>query len=255
MAFAREIDAFRQFANDYPDRAILLIDTYDTTEGARRAVAVANELAPEGIRLQAVRLDSGDLGVLSQAVRQILDKASLGEVKIFASGDLDEYRIGELLGAGAPINAFGVGTQLGTSGDAPALGGVYKLVADDRGPKIKLSTGKVTLPGRKQVYRHHDRGHCASDLIALQQEEADGEPLLARVMADGRRTGPKEPLKSLQERCKAALAGLPEPLRSLTRRHEYPVRQSKQLEALVRAMNRRGRTASRGDLADMRSYE
>ena len=242
MAFENEAEAFRTFARHFPDRAIFLIDTYDTEAGAQRAAAVAGELAPEGIEVQAVRLDSGDIAALSRSVRGIFDTAGLGDVKIFVSGDMDEYRIKELLDAGAPVDAFGVGTQLGTSGDEPTLGGVYKLVADERRPKIKLSTGKVTLPGRKQVHRYQEAGRYLHDLIALHEERHDGEPLLARVMERGRRTGPREPLEALRERRRGAVACLPEPLRSLTQRHAYEVRLSGRLEALVDEMRRGGRS-------------
>jgi nicotinate phosphoribosyltransferase len=153
MAHDDERDAFRSYARAFPDGAVLLLDTYDTVQGARHAVEVAHELAGDGIRIAAVRLDSGDLGVLARQVRGVLDDGGLGDVRIVASGDLDEHRIAQLVGDGAPVDAFGVGTQLGTSADAPALGGVYKLVEDEGGPRLKLSPGKATLPGRKQVWR------------------------------------------------------------------------------------------------------
>ena len=153
MAHDDEREAFRRYARTFPDGTVLLIDTYDTVDGARNAADVARELAPEGITIRGVRLDSGDLGTLAAEVRAVLDDSNLREVRIIASGDLDEHRIAALIAAGAPIDAFGVGTQLGTSADAPALGAVYKLVEDEGGPKLKLATGKQTLPGRKQVWR------------------------------------------------------------------------------------------------------
>ncbi|MCC7364412.1 MAG: nicotinate phosphoribosyltransferase [Dehalococcoidia bacterium] len=216
ISFEHEIDAFRTFARDFPDRSILLIDTYDTLEGARRAAQVANELAPEGVRIQGVRLDSGDVAELAVGVRRILDENGCQSTRIFASGDLDEFRIAEIVARGAPIDAFGVGTQLGTSADAPALGGVYKLVEDSHGPKVKLSPLKITWPGRKQVYRFTVDGRYHHDLIALEDERVDGgRPLLRKVMANGRRVDPPEPLHAARERCRGALAALPERLRLL----------------------------------------
>ncbi len=234
MSFADEADAFRAFARDFPERSILLIDTYDTVEGARRAVSVARELAPEGIRIQGVRLDSGDLGELSKAVRRILDDGGLAETRIFASGDLDEFRISELLESGAPIDAFGVGTQLGTSADAPALGGVYKLVEDSAGPKMKHSAGKITWPGRKQVYRRVEGGVMAGDTIALATETGvGGEPLLRNVMAGGARLGEAESLTVIRERCAERLRLLPGSLRRITGPFEpYPVEYSPGLVAM-----------------------
>jgi nicotinate phosphoribosyltransferase len=217
MSFDDERDAFRAYARTFPQGVVLLIDTYDTVEGARRAAEVARELAGEGITISGVRLDSGDLASLSVAVREILDAAGLPDVDILASGDLDEHSVSTLVAGGAPIDAFGIGTQLGTSADAPALGAVYKLVEDAVGPKMKLAEGKVTLPGRKQVWRLSDR-----DVVALHDEDVPGgRPLLVPVMADGRRTR-SEPLAESRARCAAALAALPRDLRSLERA-PYPV--------------------------------
>ena len=238
MSFDEEIEAFRAFAEDFGEHAVLLIDTYDTVEGARRAAIVANELQARGTVIRGVRLDSGDLAELAIAVRRVLDEAGCGELQIFASGDLDEDRIADLLAAGAPIDAFGVGTQLGTSADAPALGGVYKLVADTRGPKVKLSSGKATLPGVKHVYRVTRGGRYDHDVIALADEPPpDGEALLAQVMAGGKRLAPPEPLAALQARCRATLDALPERLRTLDEAADpYEVRLEPRLDALVREM-------------------
>lgn len=211
MSFDDEADAFRTYARSFPGGVTLLIDTYDTIDGAHRAVEVARELADEGIAIDGVRLDSGDLVELSCKVRAILDEAGLEDTRIIASGDLDEHRIAALVADGAAIDAFGVGTQLGTSADAPALSAVYKLVEDTAGPKMKLALGKVTLPGRKQVWRFDDR-----DVLALDDEDVPGgRPLLRRVMAGGRRLGPPEPLADVRARCLAGLAALPPLLRSL----------------------------------------
>ncbi|MGH2702024.1 MAG: nicotinate phosphoribosyltransferase [Actinomycetota bacterium] len=234
MAFDGEIEAFRAFARDFPDRAVLLIDTFDVEEGARRAARVATELAPEGVQLRGVRIDSGDVADLARSVRKILDDAGLVETEIFLSGDLDEHRIAQLVTEGIPVDAFGVGTQLGVSGDAPSLGGVYKLVADSGGPKIKLSAGKVTLPGCKQVWRHERDGVIDHDLIALEDETPAGaRPLLTKVMAGGKRLDGREPLESIRRRCAATLLSLPGSLQSLTDPAEYRVERSQRLRDLV----------------------
>ncbi len=252
MSFDDEVEAFRAFARRFPKGAVLLIDTYDTEQGARRAVQVAQELVGEGVTIGGVRLDSGDLVRLSKSVRQILDAGGLGGASIFASGDLDEYRITELIAAGAPIDAFGVGTQLGTSADAPSLGAVYKLVNDISGPKIKLAADKVTLPGRKQVWRVYDDATdtrtALYDVIALEDEElstgADGlkagqvpRPLLEPVMADGARLRPDPGLDEVRDRCRRAMAELPSRLHTLQQREDpYDVRWSAGVQELVESL-------------------
>ena len=243
MSFDEELDAFRAFARRFPRRAVLLIDTYDTEQGARHAVQVARELAGEGVTIGGVRLDSGDLLRLSSAVRAILDEGGLGDATIFASGDLDEYRITELLAAGAPIDAFGVGTQLSTSADAPTIGAVYKLVEDPGGPKIKLSADKVTLPGKKQVWRVGTAEGDTHDVITLADEEprlAEGEtarPLLERVMAGGRRVGTDPSIDELRDRRHRAVSRLPSRLRTLQQREQpYEVHWSPGIQDLVRRL-------------------
>jgi len=236
MRFGREADAYRAFASDVPRRAVLLIDTYDTVEGARRVVEVAAELATEGVAVQAVRLDSGDLGHLARQVRSVLDEGGLGDVRIVASGDLDEHRIASLLSDGVPIDSFGVGTKMGASTDAPSLNAVYKLVEDADGPKLKLSPDKATLPGRKQVHRSRGTGGLQSDLVALHDEEvAGGEPLLGQVLVDGARTSPSPPLHAVRRRCRETLSGLPERLRGLGPEdfEPFPVGISEGLQALL----------------------
>jgi nicotinate phosphoribosyltransferase len=240
MRFDNEADAFLTYARDFPGRAIFLIDTYDTERGARTIVDLAGKLEPEGLLPRAVRLDSGDINTLSRSVRAILDDGGLTAVQVFASGDLDEYRIEELMTAGAPIDAFGVGTQLGTSGDAPYISVVYKLVEDASGPKVKLSEDKVTLPGRKQVFRNAgDGGELRGDVLALEDEQiGDGQPMLQPVMRDGRRVAAAEPLAALRDRCRASLAALPPGLRALEPEPTpYDVRTSAALDALVRQLH------------------
>ena len=238
LAFPDETEAFRAYARDFPDGSVLLIDTYDTVEGARRAAAVANELRTEGVTIRAVRLDSGDLAGLARTVRDVLDSEGCGDVRIFASSDLDEYRIADLLAQGAPIDAFGVGTRLGTSADAPSLGAVYKLVAGPRGPVMKHSSGKASLPGIKQVYREERGGAALSDTIALGSERGvAGRPLLEQVMASGERLAPPEPLDALRERRARAVSRLPDAATRLDAAPDaYPVRLSGGLEGLVRRL-------------------
>ncbi len=238
MRFSDEREAFLSFARAYPGAAVLLIDTYDTEAGARTVAAMAPELRSEGIVPRAVRLDSGDLTALSRSVRDILDHAGLADVGIFASGDLDEYRIAELVAAAAPIDAFGVGTQLGTSGDAPSVDVVYKLVEDPTGPKVKVAPGKTTLPGRKQLYRGGEGGRYQHDVLALDDEpDIDGRAVLECVMVDGSRTRPPQPLAAARQRCAAALGALPDHLRGLDAgEHPYEVRLSPALDALTRRL-------------------
>jgi len=219
MAHATEEEAFEGYVATFPSAAILLIDTYDTLRGAHRAAAIA------GDKLKGVRLDSGDLLGLSRAVRGILDEHGCRSARIVASGDLDEHRIAELRAAGAPIDIYGVGTDLVTSIDAPALGGVYKLVALERDgvstPIAKFSEGKATLPGAHQVQRTHELGpdgpRIARDLITLEGEpgEPGAEALLVPVMRGGARVAPAEPLAAVRARTARSLAALPADLLSL----------------------------------------
>jgi nicotinate phosphoribosyltransferase len=241
MAFEDEMEAFRCFCRSFPDSAVLLIDTFDVEEGARRAARVAQELAPEGVTVRGVRIDSGSLAPLTRSVRKILDEAGLSDVSIVLSGDLDEYRIKELLDDGVPVDRFGVGTQLGTSGDAPSLGAVYKLVAERGEPRMKRSTGKATLPGRKQVHRFFSGDCLERDVIALEDEEVPGgRPLLECVMRGGRRVSEPTTLDLLRDRCRAGLDCLPRWLRALEGAPaRYPVGHSPALATLVSSMQSR----------------
>jgi nicotinate phosphoribosyltransferase len=242
MSFESELEAFRAYAGDFPTRATLLIDTYDTIHGAHNAVTIAKELAADGSALYGVRLDSGDLAVLASEVRAILDDGGCAGTRIFASGDLDEYRISELLTAGAPIDAFGVGTRLGTSADAPSLPIVYKLVEDGHGPKRKLSPAKATWPGRKQVHRFSKDGRYDHDVVTLADEVVrGGRPLLERVMAHGQRLAPPEPLAAIRARCTTSLAALPRHLRALSADGaRYPVTRSDGVERAARLLDDAG---------------
>jgi nicotinate phosphoribosyltransferase len=236
MAFGDEVEAFRSFARTFPDRAVLLIDTFDVERGARRAAQVARELEPEGVRIRGVRIDSGDLAQLARSVRKILDDAGMRDTQIVVSGDLDEYRIEQLIDDNSPVDAFGVGTQLGTSGDAPSLGGVYKLVEYAGKPSAKLSTGKATVPGRKQVYRFEEAGIYRRDVIALEDEDhVAGRPLLEQVMTSGERIAPPASLVELQKGCRRTLSALPRELRALrSSARPYEVSYSEPLDALKR---------------------
>ena len=171
MAHEREREAFADFVNSFPKLSTLLIDTYDTVKGAENAAAVALELKQAGVELLGVRLDSGDLADLSKRVRKSLDAHGLAQTSIFASGNLDEYAIAEIVRGKAPIDAFGVGTAMVVSADAPSLDMTYKLVEYKGRPRVKTSRNKMSLPGRKQVFRAWSRaGVPYLDLIGLVEE-------------------------------------------------------------------------------------
>ena len=233
-SFDREIESFRAFAKSFPDNTVLLIDTYDTLAGARKAVTVAGEMRQAGQTLRAVRLDSGDMVQLSQQVREIFDESGFPEVKIFASGGFDEFKIQKILTAGAIIDAFGVGTKMGVSADAPYLDMAYKMVMYNGRPVMKLSSGKVSLAGPKQVFRQRDeQGFFKGDLIGLLDEEvADSESLLETVMQDGKRLLPREPLPKIQERFREEFNLLPETYKDLEGNPNYPVEITPRLQAL-----------------------
>jgi nicotinate phosphoribosyltransferase len=213
-SFPSEADAFRAFAEDFPDRTTFLVDTYDTLNGVRTAIEVIRELGLIGNL--AVRLDSGELESLSRQARTILDRAGLPDVRIFASGGLDELEVDRLVQAGAPIDAFGVGTRVGVSADAPYLDSVYKLVEFDGRPVLKLSEDKATEPGRKQVFRGPD-----GDVIGLREETPPdrSEPMLVPVMRDGSRTGPRRGLDVARRLFESDLVRLPDEARSLAEPH------------------------------------
>jgi len=238
QSFGGEEEAFRAFAEAFPDNSIFLIDTYDTIEGARKAAAVAKEMAARGKRLKGVRIDSGDLAEVSREVRGILDREGLQYVKIFASGDLNEYIIDELMRRRAPIDAFGVGTELSTSKDAPALNGIYKLCEDEGGPRMKLSEKKATLPGRKQVWRRRRGGKFSHDVIGLADEGLGGEPLLEKVMAGGRVIADLPSLAEIGARAKRQLSALAPKYRKLIGPATYPVRLSVKLKRLMEKMRK-----------------
>jgi nicotinate phosphoribosyltransferase len=245
MSYKNEIDAFRAFARTFPNKSTLLIDTYDDLAGAEKAAVVAKELEKKGFKLDGVRLDSGNLTEISKKVRKLLDNKGLEYVKIFASGDLDEFKIAELLENGAEIDGFGVGTKLGTSADKPYVDVIYKLceTMGERGefsPMMKFSEGKVTLPGRKQVYRFKDEnGNYAGDVIALVNEKVEGEPLLTRVMEKGKITCNLPSLDEIRVAATENLSKLPARYKKLMKSQPYPVELSQDLENLIGTLKKK----------------
>jgi len=242
MAHESEEEAFRRFMDFFPEHAVLLVDTYDVRAAVEKIIAA-------GRKPQGIRLDSGDLVADSVWARQCLAEAGWRDVEIFASGDLDEEKIAALLGKGAQIDAFGVGTSLSTSSDAPALGVIYKLVEVETGGTVheaaKFTEAKVTYPGRKQVFRLTGAdGKYSGDVIALEGETVSGgEPLLVPVMRGGRRmaeSGTAEArLREARERCLASVARLPEAVTRLASPGTLPVKHSARLEALLDEVRRR----------------
>ena len=223
-SFEREIDAFRAYVASFPQNAILLIDTYDTLAGARHAVQVAKEMTARGQKLLGVRIDSGDLAALARQVRKIFDQANLTELKIIGSGGLDEYDLAEFSAANVPFDSYGVGTKMGTSADAPWTDMSYKLVEYQNRPVLKLSTGKVSLPGRKQLFRLRDStGVFTHDVIGLRAEQLGGERLLKEVMRGGKKPEPDPSLKESRELFAADFAGLPLAVKSIRKPHQYTV--------------------------------
>jgi nicotinate phosphoribosyltransferase len=230
QAHDSESQAFRQFAALYPN-TVLLIDTYDTLAAARAAIELATS-GQSNVGFSAVRLDSGDLLTLSRAVRKMLDDAGLRQVQILASGGLDESEIQRLVAEGAPIDSFGVGTSMGVSADAPDLDIAYKLTEYDGLGRMKFSSGKSTLPGRKQVFRRTLDGKYAGDTIARSHESLPGTPLLAPVMLAGRRTAAAAGIDAIRAAARENLAKLPDALLSLSPADPpFPVTVSPALEA------------------------
>jgi nicotinate phosphoribosyltransferase len=238
QAHESETAAFLDFARAHPDNTTLLIDTYDTEAGAAKVVALLPTLRAEGIQLRAVRLDSGDLAAHARKVRRILDDGGGRDVRIFASGGLDEYELAKL--APAPIDGFGVGTALVVSDDAPGLDCAYKLQEYAGLARRKRSEGKSTWPGRKQVFRVLRDGRLAQDSLALASETLDGEPLIQPVMRDGKRLAPAAALGALRTRTLAALETLPDALRGLQPAPAaYRAAVTPALRALADAVDRR----------------
>lgn len=235
MMHADELQAFERYADLYGARSVFLVDTYDTIDAVKR-------IAASGLRPSAVRLDSGDIVSLSRRVRAILDEAGLTATKIFVTGDLDEHRIARLLDEGARADAFGVGSALSTSSDAPLLGGIYKLVEVERDgvrtATMKLSLDKRSYPGVKQVWRCFENDVAVRDVIALAGEAPPpgGVPLLRRVMIDGRAQESAPTLDFIRAECRKRVAQLPAGVRRLTGADTYPVVFSQTLQTLSERM-------------------
>ncbi len=236
LAFDREIDAFRAFAEAYPENVVLLIDTYDIGAGAEKVVA----LAAEGIPVHGVRIDSGDLAAEARRVRGILDAGGLEATKVMVSGDLDEHSVARLRADGAPIDGFGVGTKVDTAADHPHLDMAYKLQAYRGVPRRKRSPGKTHWPGRKQIRRDYRDGTAVGDILCRSDEALPGEPLLVEMVDGGRRTRAAEATAAARERLSAGLAALPAACRSLEADSgAYPVTISSALRAAGEAADRR----------------
>lgn len=231
--------AFEHFAHAQPDNVVLLIDTYDTEAAARKVVALAPKLTRAGIRIKGVRIDSGDLAEHARRVRRILDAGGLQDAIIFASGDLDEYALRDMLAAGAPVDGFGVGTRVDTSSDMPFLDCAYKLQEYAGQARRKRSEGKATWPGRKQVFRNHDAdGNMAGDVVTLETDSQPGESLLVPVMRGGRRLEPPPTLQAIRYHASENLARLPEPLRRLQEDVAYRVEIAPALHELAAEVDR-----------------
>jgi nicotinate phosphoribosyltransferase len=238
-AFPDELAAFHAFATDHPGRTTLLVDTYDTERGVRRAIEVirAHHLEDRA----GIRIDSGDLSLLATEARRLLDEAGMPKVAIVVSGSLDEHGLARLVADGAPVDVAGVGTRMGVSADAPYLDSAYKLVSYAGRPVLKLSADKATYPSAKQIFR----GPGLHDVLGLRGEEAppDAEPLLEHVMEGGRRRRPAEPLSVARERFQHDLAELP----AAARRLVDPVAPVVELSGALAALtNEVGRTVRPG---------
>jgi nicotinate phosphoribosyltransferase len=230
-AFPSEEEAFRSFAEDHPTRTTFLVDTYDTLNGVRTAIGVARDL---GITDRVgIRLDSGNLDALSREARAILDEEGLASARIFASGGLDEHEVAELVRGGAPVDAFGIGTLMGVSADAPYLDTVYKLVEYDVRPVMKLSTEKASAPGAKQIWRS---GGDEGDVLGLGDEQPPAygwDPLLETVMRDGKRLEPSVPFRRMQHRFQEELLRVPTKAKRLSHPEHVQVGHSRGLVELT----------------------
>lgn len=238
QAHQDEMFAFEHFAQAQPDNVVLLIDTYQTEAAAEKVVSLAQTLKPKGITVKGVRLDSGNLADHSRRVRRILDEGGLPHTQILASGNLDEYRLRELIQSAAPIDSFAVGTAMTTSSDAPSLDCAYKLQEYAGRPCRKRSEGKATWPGRKQVYRHQtSNGHVDHDIVTTHDDHTPGEPLLQPVMKNGCRLKSSPPLVNLRRHAATQLGRLPESLQTLEMAPAYDVRISTALQALTHTVD------------------
>jgi nicotinate phosphoribosyltransferase len=238
QAHRDESDAFEHFAIANPDNVVFLIDTYNTEAGAQKVVELAPLLRARGIDIKGVRLDSGDLGEHARLVRNILDKGGLAKTTIFASGDIDEYKLEQLLSQHAPIDGFGIGTRMDTSADAPYLNCAYKLQEYAGLARRKRSEDKATWPGRKQVYRHYDaEGFMSADTLTLADSACEGQPLLEMFMKNGRTLAPYPSLETLKKYARQQLNSLPPALRVLGDAPAYPVQIANELIDLAKEVD------------------
>lgn len=239
QAHEMEVQAFKNLAHCRPHGLNLLIDTYDTARGAQRAAVLARELRDAGVRIAGVRIDSGELALEARRVREILDRNGCQEVRIFVSGDLDEYAIESLQAVRAPIDAYCVGTRLSVSLDAPALDCVYKLQQYAGKPCRKRSQWKETWPGPRQVYRQYDpHGRIGIDVLACAEEVTQGKALLREVMVGGRRTSASPAMAQIRRHCATELGSLPIALRGLERGGYSPVKVSRRQHELAARCDR-----------------
>jgi nicotinate phosphoribosyltransferase len=245
QAFDDETAAFELFARARPDGLVLLIDTYDTETAARKIVGLAPRLKAAGIAIRGVRLDSGDMITLSKKVRRILDEGGLADLTIFGSGGIDEDSLLAFARHGAPIDGFGIGTSLATSSDVPTLDCAYKLQEYDGVPRRKLSAGKATWPGRKQVWRcHGSDGRMAGDILSVEDDDQPGMPLLQPVMRRGKQTDPPPALADVRAHAARQIEQLPESLRRLKPGASYRVEVADKLAKLAAEVDRRLRAAT-----------
>ena len=233
MGYDDELESFRDYAKTFPKNTVLLIDTYDTIEGAMKAVQVAKEMEVKGEHLLGVRLDSGELEGLAEQVRCILDEAGLEYVKIVLSSDLNEYKINKYTKDQAPVDFYGVGTELITAKPVAALSGVYKLVEDNLGPRIKLSESKRTYPGRKQVYRISENGLYQYDVLELEDQSHEGTPLLSLAVKDGKIVREKRSLEEIREYCLDCVSRLPPEVKTVHVEKPYELKIGAGLESLT----------------------
>ena len=225
QSFDKEEDSFKSFARSFPTNTTLLVDTYDTIEGVKKAIKVSK-------KIQGIRLDSGNLLTLSKKARLLLNRNKMKNVSIFASGNLEEYIIEKLVKAKAPIDVYGVGTEMDTSSDKPSLDTVYKLVQVDNKPKMKFSKDKVTLPGIKQVYRQ-----AGSDVIGLTNERIKGRPLLKQMIRQGKLSVLFPSLDQIRNRVKKNVASLPKRLHNISRDYKYTVKTSPGIKKAIKKLS------------------
>ena len=239
QAHDNEVESFQHFAAANPDNVVLLLDTYDTEVAAEKTVALARQLTSQGIAIKGVRLDSGDLADHARRVRKILDRGGLTDVTIFASGNLDEYKLQDFTASGAPIDGYGIGSRLDVSSDAPYLDCAYKLQEYAGRPRRKRSEGKATWPGRKQVYRSYRDGIMAGDVVTLDGDVQAGVALIEPIMLRGRRLEPRLHATELRDRVTHNLSTLPAALKSLEQAPAYAVEISGVLRKLAAELDRK----------------